>query len=430
MTNIFIKTFGCSLNNSDSELMAGLLKDAGYNIINNDKNADLIIINSCTVKGIAENKLFHEINRYNKIQNKKIKIIIAGCVPQAEKNYLKTRLKDYSIVGTAKIINIVRVAEETLKGRIVQLVEYEKNPRLNLPKIRKNKIIEIVPINEGCLSECTYCKTVQARGKLNSYNPKEIKKQIENAIRDGCKEIWLTSQDTGVYGFDINTNLAKLLNSILEIKGDYKIRIGMMNPLLLKKFINELINVYKNKNLFKFLHIPVQSGNNRILKLMNRGYTVENFIEIVDSFRKEIPDITISTDIIVGFPTETDDEFMDTCNLIKEIKPSVLNISKFWPRPGTKAAKFKQVNSRIIKDRILKISNLFNNICVENNKKWIGWCGSVIIDEVGKNNTFIGRNDYYKSIILKGNYEIGDCVDVKIVQSSIHDLIAGTEKSQ
>lgn len=428
MTKIYIKTFGCSLNQSDSELMAGLLAGAGYKLIENDKYADIVIINSCTVKGLAENKLFHELNKYkdNKklwLKNKSKKIIVAGCVPQAEKGYLHNKLKDYSIVGTSQITNIVKIVKETLKGKKIQLLNYEKNPRLNLPKLRKNRFIEIVPINEGCLSECTYCKTVQARGKLSSYSPKEIKQQIENAVNDGCKEIWITSQDTGVYGFDINTNIANLLHSILEIEGDYRIRIGMMNPLLLKKFIKELVEVYKNKNVFKFLHIPVQSGNNRLLKLMNRGYTVENFIEIIEIFRKEIPEITLSTDVIVGFPTESEEEFMDTYNLIKRIQPAVLNISKFWPRPNTKAATLKPVNSKIIKTRILKIRKLFHGISSENNKKWIGWQGSVLINEKGKNNSFVARNDFYKTVILTGKQRLGTRRNVKIIGSTLHDLI-------
>ena len=416
MTKIFIKTFGCSLNKSDSEVMAGILEKESYKIVNDKDKADLVIINTCTVKGPTENKFY----RYLKNVKDK-KVIVAGCIPQADPELQV--LENYSLIGVSQITKIGFVVEETLKGNIVRLLKKEKNPRLNLPKIRKNPVIEIIPICEGCLGEpCAYCKVKQARGDLFSYDKNAILKQVKNAISDNVKEIWLTSQDNGCYGLDIGTNIVELLNEILKIKGDFKIRLGMINPNFVLRFLDDLIEIYKDEKMFKFLHVPVQSGNDCILKLMRRKYGVNEFKKIIRKFKKELPDITISTDIICGFPTETESEFLDSYNLIKEIKPNALNINMFWPRSKTKAAEMKQILSRDIKERTRKLTKLFHKIALEQNKKWLDWEGEVIVDEHGKNNTMIARNYAYKQVILNGKYRLGQKVKVKIKKVSKFDL--------
>lgn len=430
MTKIHIVTFGCTHNQSDSEVMAGLLKNAGFDIVDRPDNAQLIIINSCSVKNLAETKFFKAIREIEKNHPKK-KIILAGCIPQADKKLVEQKLKNYSIIGTSQLTKIVDVVVHTLMGDTIQILVKEKNPRLNLPKIRKNKIVEIVPISEGCLDNCAFCKTKQARGSLFSYDKNAIIKQTKSALKDGCKEIWLTSQDCAIYGFDLTpkTNLAELLRDIVKINSDFKIRVGMANPHHIFKFLDDLIEIYKNKKLFKFLHVPVQSGNNEILKLMKRKYNVEKYKEIINKFKKEIPDLTISTDIICGFPTETEEQFQDSISLVKETKPDIINISRFWLRPGTAAEKLKQLPGGITKKRSVRLNKIFNKIALENNKKWIGWKGSVLIDEKGKlkkgKKTWMGRNASYKPIVVEGKskkFKLGQKINVRIVDVSEHYL--------
>jgi len=417
MKKILIKTYGCSFNQADSENMAGLLKKSGkYKLVTSEKEADLVIINSCTVKNNAETKFWRDVKNIKKLK------IFAGCVPQAEKD--KNKFMDYSIIGTNQITNVVHVVEETFAGNTVQLLKKEHNPRLNIPKVRKNKVIEILPINEGCLGNCSFCKTKFARGNLYSYDPNEIAKQAREALNAGIKEIWLTSQDTACYGYDINTNIVALLKKVLEMKRDFKIRLGMGNPDFISDYLDEIIEVFKDERMFKFLHVPVQTGSDRILKDMKRKYSVKSFINIIEKFRKAIPEITISTDIICGYPGETDDDFKQTLNLIKTIRPDVLNISRFWSRPGTIAAKKKQLPSEIIKERSIKLSGLFYKIAAENNKKWFNWKGKIIIDEMGKNNSFVGRNHAYKPVIVKGNLKLGEQIRVKVKKTTTHDLRA------
>lgn len=417
MTKVYFETYGCSLNFSDTELMQGLLVDVGFEIVEDPNDSEVIVINTCAVKKPTENKFF---NKLTKLEELRRPIIIAGCIAKA----LPEKLKKYSLISPDNINDIVSVIEETMHDNIQKLLDYEKNPRLNLPTIRKNKIIEILPICKGCLGKCSYCVVKYTRGEFYSYLVQDILRQIENAINKGAKEIWITAQDTGCYGLDIKTNLPELLKEIVKIPGDYKIRVGMMNPNHVFSMIDDLIDVYKNEKIFKFLHVPVQAGNDTILKKMNRKYTVKEFKDIVKKFRQAIPQITIATDVICGFPTESQEQFQDTVNLINEIKPEVMNISRFWSRPKTKASKLFPLSGKETKTRSRKITDIFDWILFENNKRWRNWSGEIIIDEKGRDNQWIGRNSSYKPVIVNGNYELGQKLNVRVELVTKYDLRA------
>ena len=214
------------------------------------------------------------------------------------------------------------------------------------------------------------------------------------------------------------------MKKILAIDGNFFVRIGMMNPGDLKPILNEMIEIYKNSKVFKFLHVPVQSGNDEILELMNRKYKVDDFKEILRIFRREIPNISISTDIIAGFPTETEEQFNDSLNLIKEIKPEVLNISRFRPRPRTRAAQMEQLPPGVAKDRTRLLTDIFGNISRMGNEKWIDWQGNILIDEIGKEDSFIGRNISYKPVVVKEDVKLGDIVRVRVKMVTAFDLRA------
>ena len=420
---VYIKTFGCSANKSDSEVMAGLLVQAGHKIIKTIKDADLVLINSCGVKGRAEVDFFREVEAAKKLKKK---IIACGCIPSGNKEIVETKLKGISIVDINSITKIVLAAEKTLAGERIILLSNNKIEKICLPRQRLNKVIAIVPICEGCAGSCAYCFTKLAKGNLFSYSKNAILREVESAIKEGCKEIWLTSQDCAAYGLDVgNTNLAKLLEKICKIPGDFYIRVGMGNPNHILKILSELIKAYKNPKVFKFLHIPVQSGNNRVLKLMNRFYTVEDFKTIVKEFRKQLKEITISTDIICGFPTETEKEFQDSIDLVKWLQPDVLNLSMFWPRPGTPAEKMKQLSGEIKKERSRKLTKLYEELALGINKKLVGKNFSVLVDEIGSKGGLIGRNKSYKPIVLReSKLKLGDSIQVKIISAAKKYLIA------
>lgn len=417
MPKIHFITQGCSANIADSEIMAGLLKKNNFEITNDLIMADLVIFNTCTVKGPTESYFQKRMKELNSIGKK---VVIAGCIPQS-KDIMK-EFENSSMIGTYQIHNIVEVVEETLNGNIVRLLARENTSRLNLPKLRENENIEIVQISQGCLGSCNFCKTKHARGNLYSYDSKEIVRHISLSIKEGVQEIWLTSQDLSAYGKDIGTNLVKLLKEILTISGNYKIRLGMANPEHILEYLDELIWIFKDDKVYKFLHVPVQSGNNEILKKMNRPYYVEDFKYIVKRFKEEIPDISIATDIICGYPEETKKQFNDTYNLISEIEPDVVNISKFWSREGTIASKKKQVDGTEIKNRSSKLTKLFHNISRKNNKRWLNRRCKVFVTEK-KGDEYIGKNESYKQVIINSdNFILGEFVDVKIFDSGLFNL--------
>ncbi len=415
MAKIAFITQGCSANIADSEIMQGLLKEAGHDILKKHEDAELIVFNTCTVKGPTETSFWKKLKE---MSEKKKKIVVAGCIPQSQD------VKGYSQIGTYDISKIVDVAEATLKGEFVRKVSRKNSTRLNISKIRKNPYIEIVPISQGCNDCCTFCKTKQARGGLISEKPRDIIRHISKAVSEGVKEIWITSQDNSVYGHDIGYNIVKLLKDIISIPRDFKIRLGMSNPGYIRKHLDELIKIFKDKKMYKFLHIPVQSGSDKVLKDMNRSHTSKDFYEIMRKFRKEMPDITISTDIICGFPTEDDDDFDKTVKLLLYTKPDIINVSRYWPRPGTKAAKAPQLGGRTVKERTKKISELYQKIAYMNNQEWIGWKGKIFVTEKGKEESYIGRNRSYKPVIVKGDNLLGKTLNVKITKATSFDLRA------
>ena len=279
MHKIFFITQGCSNNVADTETMQGILQKEGYGIVQTAEQADLIVINSCTVKNATEKDFFRCLKALPKKP-----IVIAGCIAQTDPE----KLPEVSLLGTTQINNITYVVEQTLQGNRIILTKKENNQRLNLPKIRKNPIIEIIPINRGCLGSCTFCKTKAARFNLLSFETEAILQQIKTAVNQGIKEIWLTSQDTAVYGLDIGCTLPILLQKILALDGTFMVRLGMGNPDHFKLYINELAEIFRHPKMFKFLHIPIQAGNNAVLNAMKRNYTKEEFFEIVQKLRKKI----------------------------------------------------------------------------------------------------------------------------------------------
>jgi MiaB-like tRNA modifying enzyme len=271
------------------------------------------------------------------------------------------------------------------------------------------------------MSECTFCQTKLSKGDLSSYRLGDIVRQVQTEIKEGCKEVWLTSTDNGCYGLDIGTDLPTLVNTVTEIPGDFMIRVGMMNPMYMPRIKTNLIESYDNDKVFKFLHIPVQSGSDKVLNDMKRGHTSETFRGIVKKVKERFENFTISTDIIVGFPSETEEDFQKTITLLDETKPDVVNLSKYSARPGTDAAELKQIDAAEIKRRSKIIFEQINKISIESNKKWIGWKGKVLFDE-NTEEGIKGRNYAYKPISIDEEVQIGQSHIVEITNATVKRL--------
>jgi len=421
MTKVNFITQGCSSNSRESEIMMGLLDNSGFDVVSDENISNINVINICTVKG--DTTALREIRRLKKLNSGK-KLIVAGCITESIVPKIKKLDENISFVNTHNFGKISAVVENSLNGNVLELLDKKYEQKVNLPSIRKNPVVGIVTILNGCNYFCTFCSTKLVKGKLFSYPMDAIRQDAKEHLKSGCREIWITSNDTGAYMVeqDGKQKIVELLKQILSIPIDFKLRLGMMNPGNTITILDELIEIYKNPKMFKFLHIPIQSGNDGILKLMNRKYTVENFFDVVNEFRKNIPEITISTDIIVGFPSETEEQFEDSLNLLKRIKPDVLNLSRYAVREDTIAAKMKQLSTNTLKQRSRTMTNMYREIALENNKKWINWQGKILIDEKGKHDSWIGRNYCYKPVVVKGDFNLGDEIEVKIVDATSFDL--------
>jgi MiaB-like tRNA modifying enzyme len=422
MPNVFIETYGCAANQSDSEIMAGLLKRAGFDVVQDINLADVIIVNTCIVKSPTEQKVLYRIRSLKQKFPRK-KIVIAGCMPEAEIEKIR-EIGTFSVIGPGNITAVPSVVKKTLEGKMVEELE-GRDEKICMPKIRKNPVIDIVQIASGCCSDCAYCSVRLAKGQLMSFPQNKILKEIKIAHKSGCKEFWLTAQDCACYGFDLGTDVAQLLQKIISnVDGNYFLRLGMLNPLHLKNIYEGLIEVYKDRHMFKFLHIPVQSGSNRILKKMKRGYTVEDFVNVVEAFKDSIPEITIWTDVIVGFPGESEEDFLKTLKLIEDVEPDFVNVSRYTVRPETEAAGMKQIPSQKKKDRTRQTSKLVNEISLKKNKEWIGWSGDVLTDEYNKDKkNWVGRNFTYKPVIIRGITRLGQTKKVRIVDATHTHLV-------
>jgi MiaB/RimO family radical SAM methylthiotransferase len=281
----------------------------------------------------------------------------------------------------------------------------------------KQGVSLILPIAQGCLGNCTYCITKKARGHLQSRPLPELVREAEDAIRSGSKEILLTAQDTGCYGADIDTDLAGLVRAISDLEGDFRIRVGMMNPDSLEE--KSYVPVWAESKAYHFLHLPVQSGSDKILELMGRAYTARRFEEQVSAFRRKDQRMTLATDIITGFPGETDDDHRRTVELVERIRPSIVNVTRFSPRPGTPAAKAKShIPSWIAKERSREVTAQRFRIAREHLSQFEGEEMEVLCTERGKGSSTIARDDRYVQVVLRETVDLGLRVRAKVTSAT------------
>jgi len=411
--SFFIKTYGCSHNISDSERMVSLFLNAGYNHANSEKSADLLIVNTCVVKIPTEQKILSYLREIEKLKKP---IIVAGCMPQSNREKVSKELKNFSMIGTNTINKIVEVAEKALVGKRVVVISNEKEAYKSAD-FQNNPFVKIIPISSGCYESCTYCKTKFSRAHLKSRKIKDIVSEIKQFLKKGIYEFWLTSEDCVAYGQDLRVNILDLLKCVEKIKGNFKVRLGMANPKHIYLLRAQIADFFSHtQKFYKFLHIPVQSGNNNILKAMNRKYSVEEFSELIKILRLKNPDLTLSTDIICGFPGETNEQFLDSINLVKDLLFDVLNISRFWPMQGTLAAKMPNQINDIIKAKHSKLARTsFEKFALIRNKIWKNWTGKIFVDEKKARCVFVGRNYAYKPIVVYSKKNLlGKTINVKI----------------
>ncbi len=421
MVKVFIETYGCTMNQADSDIMRGIIARK-FELADNIDCADVVVINSCGVIEFTERKI---IKRALELKRLGKKIVMAGCLPRISTKKVET-VAD-AMLSPDNIHKIDMAIESVLTGRKFILIG--KNSRIDKSELHtikcrlKENAIAIVSISEGCVGRCAFCATRFARGRLRSFSLKSIVEEVKTCVEMGFKEIQLTSQDTGAYGLDKGKYmLPELLNEISKIEGDFRVRVGMMNPHHAVEMLDDLLNAFSSDKIYKFIHVPVQSGDNKVLRDMRRNHTVEDYIEVVSAFRKEFDDVMVSTDIIVGYPTESEKSFWKSYELLKETEPDIVNITRFSRRPFTLASKLKDIPDWVKKERSRKLTRLAREIGLKRNRRFIGKKLRVLITKRGKGETFMARANSYRPVVLKEG-EIGRFVEAKIIDCAFNYLV-------
>ena len=399
----FVESYGCTMNYGEGEQLSKKMDSLGHVRVDNADDADIVILNTCTVVETTEKKMIH---RMGELKASGKDVIVTGCMAKVQPKRIMIRLPESMIVPPDEY--------DLFTGKV------ESAFGCSVPDDAvKNVISPILPIAQGCLGNCSYCITRFARGKLRSYPEDELVSEFKSMLDSGAKEILVTAQDTACYGVDIGSSLPRLLKRFLEFDGEYRIRIGMMNPNNLDRILDDLLEVMEDDRVYRFLHIPVQSGSNQVLERMRRHYTVERFMGIVNRLRERYPDISIATDMITGFPGEADKDHEKSLKLIKELHADTLNITRFSVRPGTDAATMKnQVQGNVSKERSTELTNMKMSVEHSVNDTLIGKRFRVLVTEKGRGETVITRNRNYRPIGIEADIPLGTFLEVEVTGSA------------
>lgn len=398
------------MNYGEGEQLAERMSGLGYEKTRSAEDADIVILNTCTVVDITEKRM---VKRMTDLRSLGKEVIVTGCMAEVQPGRIAVRLPD-SLIVAPKNYSEFSDKVSTKYGCWHPLDHKDTGTTA------------IIPIAQGCLGSCSYCITRFARGRLISYPVDELVAEFRKRVDNGAKEIMITAQDTACYGRDTGSSLPELLHKMLEVPGDYRIRIGMMNPDWLMHIIDDLMLTFKDPRVYRFLHIPAQSGSNKILEMMKRDYTVDEYFALVDVIRARYPDMSISTDIIAGFPGETEEDHEMSLDLLRKLKADTVNITRFSPRPKTEASKMTPLEGNVIKERSTALTRVKNEVELENNRTMIGKVVKALVTEEGKEGSVISRTDNYRPVGIAGDLPLGTFVDVEIIGCASTHLIGRT----
>ena len=419
----FVKTYGCQMNEHDGENICAMLEEMGFESVDDYENADLVILNTCAIRENAHNKAFGMLGRLGHLKESKDLIIgICGCMAQ-EESVVKEIMQKYKYVdlifGTHNLHHLPDLLSSVIldKKQEIEVFSIEGNIVEDIPVKRENKYKAWVNIMYGCDKFCTYCIVPYTRGKQRSRMPKNIIYEVEKLIKEGYKEVTLLGQNVNAYGRDLNNNydMANLLEDVAKT-GINRLRFVTSHPW---DFNDKMIDVIsKYDNIMPYIHLPLQSGSNRILKLMGRRYTKESYLELVNKIKTKIPNCALTTDIIVGFPGETTEDFEETIDVVNKCKYDSAFTFIYSPRIGTPAAKMvDNVSLEEKEKRLYDLNNLINKYSRENNNLYLNKVVKVLIEGYSEkdSNTLMGYTETMKLVNVKGDKKnIGEIVDVKI----------------
>ena len=405
----FVETYGCTMNFGEGRQLSEDMASLGYEPADSADDADIVVLNTCTVVETTEKRM---LSRISELKRQGKRIVVTGCMAQVQPKRIRIRLPDSPIVRFEEY------------GRFRDIVS-ESFGCQGTPIVLDTGTDAILPIAQGCLGRCSYCITKFARGDLRSYPADDLLRRYDSFLEGGAREILITAQDTSSYGRDIDTDLPALIRSMLEREGDYRIRLGMTNPDSLARVSQGILELMDDERMYRFVHIPVQSGSDAVLGRMRRRYTVSQFMELVDELRSGCPDISIATDMICGFPGETDEDHAKSVELIRELRADTVNITRFSARPGTDAASMEPVHGRISAERSAELTRVKNETELDVNSAMVGRRYRALATERGKEGTIV-RTGNYRPVVIRDEVPLGTFLDVEVTENRPTYLLGRT----
>ena len=422
MARVYMETYGCALAEFDSALMAHVLRSRGHVIVDDPSSADVILVNTCAVRLDTEQRIAKRISQLRR-RHPQARLVVAGCLAKARPSLVARVAPEASLVSPQNASRVWEAVEA--RGRVVML-EGRRDTRF-MPPVPVAYSTATIMIQEGCLGDCSFCITKIARREVKSYPPRVIVEAVRSAVERGAVEVRLTGQDTGVYGVDLpgRPRLPDLIASILEkVEGRYRIRVGMMNPEHLMEWVDDYLDLFRDERLYRFFHIPVQSGDDRMLRLMRRNYTVDEYKWLVRRIRARVDDPMIATDIIVGHPGEDEEAFMNTVKLVEELRFERVHLAQYTMRPRTVAAAMPQVPDPVKKERSRRLARVIERIGLERNARYIGRVFEApVAGRPFRDESLTARLHNYTPIVIPaGAARPGEWVRVKIEDATFYDL--------
>ena len=420
MARVWVEAYGCSASQADSEAISGVLEAGGHTLAASHDEADAGIIVTCSVKDATASRMVH---RMKSLSSKPL--VVAGCLPKAELRTVERFAGPRAgVIGPRTVERAADAVDAALAGgRLVALGDTD-GPRAAVPRVRLNPVVGIVEIAAGCMSECSFCQTKLAKGGLRSHRVGDVVRQVREDVGDGCREVWLTSTDNGCYGLDIGSDLPELVGAVSSVPGRFRVRVGMMNPMYMPRILGGLLDAFASEKVYRFMHLPVQSGSAAVLSAMRRANTAAAFAGAAAAFRKRFGRFTVATDVIVGFPGETDGDFEETMRLLRDARPEIVNVSRYSARPGTDAAGMEQVDVGTVRRRSRAASELAASISREANAEMVGSVCEALFVERTDDGGLKGRDDRYRPVYVGAGSgaEPGQVRAVRVTGSTDHGL--------
>jgi len=404
------ESYGCALNRGQARELEELAEERGHSTDASERDADAVLVATCTVIQSTENRM---LARLRVLRERGKRVVVAGCMAVSGADRVRKACPEAVLLPPGDY------------GRFPELLAAlgDIGPGPRAPRAFSASVEEI-PVADGCRGKCTFCITRLARGRLTSRPLDDIVSRVRAVVTRGCVEVRLAAQDIGLYGRDIGTGLPHLLERVCGLEGNFRVRVGMMNPESLLPGMDRLMRSFEHPKMFKFLHVPVQSGSDALLEKMGRGHTPGDYLEVVERYRGAFPCGLLATDAIVGFPGETEEAFGQTLDLMGHARPDIINIKAFSPRPGTPAFGLKDRPGRaVVQKRIARLQRLRRRISLDNNLRLVGRLENVLVTEKARRGGVLARTENYHPVLLEKDLAPGSIVQLRVIGARMGFLL-------